>query len=179
MLSRAYLFSEAPIPPISGRKNEQGAMKYLSKTPKSFDYWVSQAKSYISRREYEQAIWALRKAKKMKPLAAEAHFLLGYSYEHRGNEGLPGDRTAWDSLAEAEYKVAISAGDFLPARYNLALLLERLERFDESRKELEHILTVSPNSALGKSALSALERNTNADFLPKVLSREIPKYSQQ
>ncbi len=164
---------ETPIPPLHGRQGEAGMMQFLSKPRFTAEYWLRKGRGYLGRKEYEQAILAFRKAVAEKPLFAEAHFLLAVSYENRGLEGLPGDRTSWDYLAENELRTAISLADFLPARYNLALLLERQGNLAAARPEFEHILTVSPQSKLGKLSKDALERNIQANLLPGALSSSL------
>ena len=172
---KAFLFSEGdPIPRQGGRKKESGVTGYLTRSPREFPYWMTMAKQYLGRKEYEQAIIALRKAVRLRPMAEEARFLLGHSYELRGREGLPGNLTAWDYLAEKEYLMAIGIADYLPARYNLAMLYERLERYEEARVELEHIMTISPGSHLGKLAARALEGNFDIDLIPRTFTTKLP-----
>ncbi|MBF0547459.1 MAG: tetratricopeptide repeat protein [Candidatus Riflebacteria bacterium] len=165
---------EAPIPPLEGRKGEKGMSAFLFKPEIDFSSWMKRGKRYFQQREYEQAIWAFRKAVHERPCAPEAHFLLGCSYSARGEQGLPGDQTAWEELSEKELNAAIKVGDFLPARFNLGILLTKLGRADEARPHFEHILSVSPNSQLGKAAASALDRNISSDLMPNMLSVKIP-----
>ncbi len=165
-----YSRFETPMPPISGRKNEKKAYSRLNSPEFSFGYWLGKGKSYLSRKEYEQAIIAFRKARKLRPASEETRHLLAYSYEKRGLEGLPGDQSDWEALAEREYKASIMLADYLPSRYNLALLQIRNERLSEARKELEHILTVSPTSKFGKLADSLLASVMDQDYLPEHLS---------
>lgn len=165
---------EIPRPPAKGRGAESAGMAYLTKPERSFGYWMARGREYLARTEYEQAILAFRKALKERPVSEEAHFLAGIAYERRGRECLPGDATNWDELAEQEYRAAIAVADYLPARYNLGMLLNRLERADEARKEFEHILTVRPRSQIGGMARLALERNVQSDFLPRLLEHRIP-----
>lgn len=161
---------ETPNVPSNGRRAESAGNAYLTKFPTTFKTWFQKGKNYLGRKEYEQAILAFRKALKEKPLSPETHFLLGVAYEARGKEGLPGDVTSWDTLAESEYQAAICHGDHLPARFNLGMLLQRLERPQEARHEWEHILTVSPKSTLGNRAQTALDRNIDSDLLPQSLT---------
>lgn len=165
---------EMPMPPMKGRGGE-GKHGYLFKPEIPYQVWFARGKSFLRRREYEQAILAFRKALREKPLSAEGHFLLGAAYEARGKEGLPGDVTSWDTLAEYEYRSSVALGDYLPARYNLGLLMTRQSRLDEARKEWEHILTISPKSSLGNLARRAMERNVEADMLPDLLEIKLPK----
>lgn len=167
-------WGEIPIPPFNGRSSEKSCLDYLTKENVTFDMWMNRAKRYVAKREFEQAILAFRKALEERPLSEEAHFLLGVSFEKRGKEGLPGDMTSWDVLAEKEYLSAISLGDHLPARFNLGMLLTRLGRRVEARKEWEHILMVSPKSKLGRVAMEELQNNQHSDFLPSILQQEIP-----
>lgn len=164
---------EVPRAPLKGRR-EGGAMGYLLKPEASYGTWLSKGKSYFAKQDYEQALWAFRKALRERPLAEEAHFLLGCTYVARGAEGLPGDVTAWDDLAEAAFRGAIKLADHLPSRYNLGLLLTRRGRAPEARLEFEHILTVKPSSSLGTLARRALDRNIQADLLPRMLAIELP-----
>ncbi len=165
---------EIPRPPAKGRGAEGSGMQYLTRPDRTFGYWMARGREYLARTEYEQAILAFRKALKERPMSEEAHFLAGCSYERRGRECLPGDATNWDELAEQEYRAAIAVADYLPARYNLGMLLNRLERDNEARKEFEHILTVRPRSQIGRLARAALERNVQSDFLPRLLEHRIP-----
>jgi len=160
---------EIPTPPLKGRTTEGRDLGYLLAPDTGFATWLRRGRNFFARQEFEQAIWAFRKALREKPLAEEAHFLLGCSYVARGAEGLPGDQTAWDDLAESAFHAAIAVGDHLPARFNLGILLTRLGRLDEARREWEHILTVSPRSRLGRLARQALARNMDADLLPRTV----------
>ncbi len=165
---------QVPLPPLAGRSAERRGLPYLTKDPTSYARWLAAGKGYLARREFEQAVWAFRKALEMQPLSSEAHFLLGVSFERRGLEGLPGDLTSWDLLAEEEYRAAIGLDDHLPARYNLGRLLERLGRHAEAGREFEHILTIAPSSAVGRRARTALDRTFAADLLPRTLGDELP-----
>jgi len=168
------IISQISVPPMKGRGEESRAYPYLFKPPVSFSTWLARGKKYMGRKEFEQAIWAFRKACEQKPLSAEVHFLLGVSYVLRGLEGLPGDQTGWDLIAENEFRTAVSLSDHLPARFNLGMLLERVGRPEEARKQWEHILIISPRSKLGNLAKSALKRNVDADLLPDILSINLP-----
>ncbi|MFZ2960468.1 MAG: hypothetical protein WA705_26615 [Candidatus Ozemobacteraceae bacterium] len=165
---------ETPIPPLNGRGGERGAMGYLLTPDRTYAHWLSAGKGYLARHEYEQAVWAFRKALRERPLGQDAHFLLGCSYVARGAEGLPGDVTGWEELAETSFLAAIQLADHLPARYNLGILLTRRDRPTEARVQFEHILNVSPKSRLGGLARRALERNIDADLLPRSLSIDLP-----
>jgi tetratricopeptide (TPR) repeat protein len=172
------ILGETPNPPSSGRIGESSGARYLTPLDIGFTTWMKRGKTYLSRKEFEQAVLAFRKALQTNPLSADAHFLLGYAYERRSKEGLPGDQTAWDILAERSYRSAIAAGDHLPARFNLGMLLSRTDRAPEARREWEHILTISPGTRLGRLAKNALERNQQADFLPSIFEQDINTLSQ-
>lgn len=174
MTDKSAPFLLVPQPPASGRAAERRCQAYLTTPDTTYASWVSKGRRYLGRKEYEQAVWAFRKALRLKPLSSEAHFLLGYSLERRGLEGLPGDVTNWDELAEAEYRAAIALDDHLPARYNLGRLLERLERHGEARREFEHILTVSPRGRLSTRAAAGLDRTIDADLEPERRSSHLP-----
>lgn len=165
---------QVPVPPAAGRGAERRVQAWLSRDPTSFAAWMAAGRGYLARKEFEQAIWAFRKAVEMQPLSSEARFLLGVAFERRGREGLPGDLTAWDRLAETEYRTAAGLDDHLPSRFNLGLLCERQGRYDEARREFEHILTIAPQSVLGRRAKTALERTVAADLLPRLLSQRLP-----
>jgi tetratricopeptide (TPR) repeat protein len=165
---------ELPIPPLGGRTREQSVTRYLSRTGVPFSTWFAKGKNYLARKEFEQAILAFRKAIECKPLSAETHFLLGVAYEARGKEGLPGDQVSWDLLAEREYRYCISLDDYLPARYNLGMLLSRIGRKEDARGELEHILLVSPKSQVGKLAKRALDLEFENGLLPETLGFHQP-----
>ena len=164
---------EIPRPPLKGRR-EGGPMRHLLKPETGYATWLARGKAYVARREFEQAIWAFRKALRERPLAEEAHFLLGCVYVARGAEGLPGDVTAWDDLAESAFRAAIKLADHLPSRYNLGILLTRRGNPSEARLEFEHILNVKPSSSLGRLAREALDRNIQADLLPRMLAVDLP-----
>ncbi len=172
-------FLSAPQPPSAGRAAERRCQAYLTAADTTYASWVSKGRAYLGRKEYEQAIWAFRKALRLKPLSSEAHFLLGYAFERRGLEGLPGDVTNWDELAEAEYRASIALDDHLPARYNLGRMLERLERHDEARREFEHILTVSPRGRLSARAAAGLDRTIDADLEPARRLSNLPAADTQ
>ncbi|MBF0408626.1 MAG: hypothetical protein HQM10_14850 [Candidatus Riflebacteria bacterium] len=163
-----------PLPPLEGRKSERGLSSWLIKPEIGWKTWINRGKMFFRKHEYEQSILAFRKALRMKPSSSESHFFLGTSYQARGEQGLPGDRTSWEQLAEKEFLAAIHLGDFLPARYNVALLLERQGRLPEARIHLEHIVNVSPRSDIGKKALKILNENFDADLYPKMLTKRIP-----
>ena len=179
---------ETPTVPFKGRGSqnahrglpqERGLEKigenYLTPPERTYDYWFKKGRAYLSRKEFEQAIWAFRKALRENPLSQEAHFLLAFTFESRGKDGLPGDQTCWEKLAEKEYRSAIIHGDHLPSRYNLGMLLSNLGRPNEARKEWEHILLVSPGTKLGVLARKALARNTQSYLLPETLSSGLPE----
>lgn len=166
---------EMPIPPISGRGHEKNSYRWLNKPARTYTYWMGKGKRYLAKREFEQAIWAFRKAKEIRPLSDDARFLLALSYEKRGLEGLPGDQTNWDYLAESEYKGAILLSDHLPSRYNLALLYQRKKDYEKAGMELEHILTVSPTGKMGKMAKKLLTRVFAQSYAPKHLSIKYPE----
>lgn len=167
--------STAPVPPIAGRKAESRSLSYLNNSGVSFSTWMSRGKSYIKRKEYEQAILAFRKALRLRPADAECRFLLAWSYEKRGMEGLPGDSTDWDALAEQEYRAAVSLTDHLPARFNLALLYRRNERLDEARMHLEHILLVKPRDLLARKADAELAALFEQSQRPRHIAVELPE----
>ena len=169
---------ETPHAPSKGRSGESRGMRWLAVSTPTFQKWFAAGRKYLERKEWEQAILAFRKALRERPLSEEAHFLAGVSYERRGREGLPGDATNWDELAENEYRAAVALGDYLPACYNLGILLTRLEREDEARKEFEHILLTKPNSALGSRARQALDRNIQKEYLPRLLSQRFPEETE-
>ncbi|HOY65888.1 MAG TPA: tetratricopeptide repeat protein [Candidatus Ozemobacteraceae bacterium] len=174
MTDRSAPFLTLPQPPAAGRAAERRAQAYLTRPDTTYATWMKNGRGYLARKEFEQAIWAFRKALRLKPLSSEAHFLLGYAFERRGLEGLPGDVTAWDVLAEAEYRSAIALDDHLPARHNLGRLLERLERYEEARHEFEHILTIAPRGRLAARASAGLDRTIDADLEPARRSAHLP-----
>jgi len=169
---------EIPVPPRSGRKSERQSYRWVNRPARTYTYWMGKGKRYLAKREYEQAIWAFRKSSKLRPASETARFLLGFTYEKRALQGLPGDLTNWEKLAEDEYKSAIYIADHLPARYNLALLYKRNGRIDSARKELEHILTVSPTGKLGNLAKTMLARVVELDYKPRSISVKYPERSK-
>jgi len=173
-LDEAGRLRQIPIPPSAGRGTERRVTHYLTAEPTSFANWLSKGKRYLTRKEFEQAVWAFRKALEMRPLSSEAHFLLGFSFEKRLLEGLPGDLTSWEMLAEEEYRTAIGLDDHLPARFNLGMLLARSGRQDAARREFEHILTISPRSTVGRRAQVAMNRAFEADLMPRTLEEDLP-----
>ena len=182
--SRAYLASssskpymEGSIAPINGRKSEVNFYSLLNNSGREYESWIKDGRKYLKRKEYEQAIWAFRKAVKLRPAAEEARFLLGWTYETRGLEGLPGDYTNWDKLAENEYVMAIEVADHLPSRYNLAILQRRLERYDEARRNLEHIRLVTNSPTMKKKAAAELQALFHQDVRPRGISNEVRDWS--
>lgn len=181
---RAYLansmkkpYMETSIPPVDGRNSEVNFYSFLNNSGREYESWIKDGRQYLKRKEYEQAIWAFRKAVKLRPAAEEARFLLGWTYETRGLEGLPGDYTNWDKLAENEYTMAIEIADHLPSRYNLAILQRRLERYEEARRNLEHILLVTNSSSLKKKASAELQALFHQDVRPRGISNEVGDWS--
>ncbi|EKD83134.1 MAG: hypothetical protein ACD_39C00867G0002 [uncultured bacterium] len=175
--SEAYMASSeddrimhSPIAPIYGRKSEANFYSMLNNSGREYRGWLKDGRNYLARREYEQAIWAFRKAIKLQPAAEEARFLLAWTYEKRGLEGLPGDSTDWDSLAIREYTAAIELADHLPSRFNLALLHRRHDRFSEARRHLEHIVLLDTRSSLAKRASSELSALFAQDMRPRSIS---------
>ncbi len=182
--SRAYLASsmkkpymEGDIAPIYGRNSEVNFYSLMKNSGREYDSWIKDGKKYLKRKEFEQAIWAFRKAVKLRPAAEEARFLLGWTYETRGLEGLPGDYTNWDKLAENEYSIAIEVADHLPSRFNLAILQRRLERYDEARRNLEHILLVTNSKTMKKRASAELQALFHQDVRPRGISNEVKDWS--
>ncbi|MDN5279033.1 MAG: Anaphase-promoting complex, cyclosome, subunit 3 [Clostridiales bacterium] len=163
----------APVAPMAGRKAEKSLFGMLNNSGTEYGTWVRKGKAYIKRREYEQAILAFRKAIFLRPAEEEARFLLAWCYEKRGLEGLPGDQTNWDRLAEKEYRTAISLADHLPSRFNLALLMRRLQRFTEAREQLEHILLTGGSNSLTKKAQAELTAIFHQDMRPRHISVDI------
>ncbi len=175
--SKAYMASReddrlmhSPIAPMSGRKAEANFYSMLNNSGREYRSWIRDGRSYLARREFEQAIWAFRKAVKLQPAADEARFLLAWTYEKRGLEGLPGDNTDWDALAINEYTAAIELADHLPARFNLALLHRRNDRFSEARRHLEHIVLIDKSSALARRAKNELSAIFAQDMRPRSIS---------
>jgi tetratricopeptide (TPR) repeat protein len=182
--SRAYLansmkkpYMEGSIAPIYGRNSEVNFYSLLNNSGREYESWIKDGKKYLKRKEFEQAIWAFRKAVKLRPAAEEARFLLGWTYETRGLEGLPGDFTNWDKLAEDEYLIAIEVADHLPSRFNLAILQRRLERYEEARRNLEHILLVTNSKTMKKKASAELQALFHQDVRPKGISNEVKDWS--
>lgn len=183
--SRAYLASnmekpymEGEIAPITGRNTEVNFYSLINNSGREYESWIKDGRRYLKRKEYEQAIWAFRKAIKLRPAAEEARFLLAWTYETRGLEGLPGDMTNWDRLAENEYLMAIEVADHLPSRFNLAILQRRLERFDEARRNLEHILLVTNSASMRKKASTELQALFHQDVRPRGISNEVKDWSK-
>lgn len=184
--SRAYLASsmdkpymEGSMAPITGRNSEVNFYSFLNNSGREYQSWIKDGRKYLKRKEYEQAIWSFRKAIKLRPAAEEARFLLAFTYEARGLEGLPGDTINWDRLAENEYLMAIKIADHLPSRYNLAILQRRLERFEAARQNLEHILLVTDSKSLKQKASAELQALFHQDVRPKGISNEISDWSKQ
>lgn len=167
---------QAPVAPLYGRKNENKAQNFLNNSGVEFSTWLKRGKKYIQRKEYEQAILAFRKAVYLRPADEEARFLLAWCYEKRGLEGLPGDMTDWEVLAEQEYLAAIALADYLPARYNLALLYRRQERLDEARKHLEHILLINKPGLLTRKAKNELSALFHQSMRPRHIAQDISEY---
>lgn len=160
------------IAPMQGRKGEVDFYNLLTNAERTYKSWIRDGNAYLRRTEYEQAIWAYRKAVRLRPAAEEARFLLAVAYEKRLMEGLPGDITNWELLAEKEYKAAIEVADHLPSRFNLAMLQRRQKRYEEARKNLEHILLVKTGNKdkLAIRAEKLLEELFDQDVRPDALS---------
>ncbi|MBU1106349.1 MAG: hypothetical protein KKB51_06750 [Candidatus Riflebacteria bacterium] len=169
----------SPIAPISGRRAEANFYSMLNNSGREYRGWIKDGRNYLARREYEQAIWAFRKAVKLQPATEEARFLLAMTYEKRGLEGLPGDTTDWDTLAAKEYTAAIELADHLPSRFNLALLHRRHERLSEARHHLEHIVLVDNRTSLAKRASTELSAIFAQDMRPRSLSTIIRDSSHE
>lgn len=175
-LSKAYMQSmqtNTPVPPRSGRGNESSFYSMLSGIDTSYEQWIRDGRVYVNRKEYEQAIYAFRKAVKLHPSSEEARFLLGRAYELRYSDALPGDRTNWQALAIKEYEAAIDLGDHLPARYNLAVIYKNSNSFKKARKQLEYILLVSSCEGLKRLASRQLKDLFNMELRPEHLSVSI------
>lgn len=162
-----------PMAPINGRKREVNFYSLLNNSGREYESWLKDGKKYLARKEYEQAIWAFRKAVKLEGANEEARFFLGYTYDKRAQEGLVGDLTNWNELAIREYLAAIELADHLPARYNLAIIYRRLGRFAEARRHLEHILIIQPKGALAKKADKELKALFAQDVRPSHISLRI------
>lgn len=178
--SRAFLASgrnrpvmHGAIAPIEGRKAEPNFYSLLNNSGREYKSWVRDGRNYLKRREYEQAIWAFRKAVDLRPAEEEVRFLLAATYEKRGLEGLPGDATDWDKLAAREYLAAIELADHLPSRFNLALLHRRHGDFVEARRHLEHILLLNNSGTLARLASSELNALFDQDVRPRSISTEV------
>jgi tetratricopeptide (TPR) repeat protein len=167
---------QAPVAPVEGRKTEYKAQNLLNNSGVEYSTWLKRGKKYRQRKEYEQAILAFRKAVYLRPADEEARFLLAWCYEKRGLEGLPGDMTNWEALAEQEYLAAIALADHLPARYNLAILYRRQERLDEARKHLEHILLINKPGSLTRKAENELSALFHQSMRPRHIAVDIPEF---
>ena len=73
--------------------------------------------------------------------------------------------------------MAIELADHLPSRYNLAILQRRLERYDEARRNLEHILLVTDSKTLKKKASDELQALFHQDVRPRGISNEVKDWS--
>ena len=163
-----------PPPGMNGRAAEAVGRQYLLGDGPSAHSWLSAARNYLGRGEVEQAIWACRKLIKLQPLSAEAHFLLGVAYTRRLDQGLPGDGTDWMALAIKETETAAQLDDYLPAWYNLGQLHLRNGNADAARLAWEHILLISPRSALGQRTAQSLARLNDRHTLPDALAERWP-----
>ena len=163
--------------PVVNRKAEANFYSLLNNSGREHRTWIKDGRSYLNRKEYEQAIWAFRKSLELRPADEEAHFLLGFTYEKRGLEGLPGDKTNWDHLAAREYMTAIELADHLPARFNLALLHRRLGNFEEARRHLEHILIVKDSGNLARKAAAELNALFHQDVRPRNISKRVQDHT--
>lgn len=166
---------QAPVAPMEGRKTERSVRNLLNDSGVAYTTWMQRGKKYIQRKEYEQAILAFRKAVYLRPAEQEARFLLAWCYEKRGREGLPGDMTNWETLAEQEYLAAIALADHLPARYNLAILYRQQERFDEARKHLEHILLINKPDPLTRKAEKEISALFHQSMRPRHIAVDLPE----
>ena len=167
------------IAPLEGRKEERNFYTLLTNAERTYRSWINDGNAYLKRTEYEQAIWAYRKAVRLRPASEEARFLLAVAYEKRLMEGLPGDMTNWELLAENEYKAAIEVADHLPSRFNLAMLQRRQKRYSEARKNLEHILLVNNSKdVLYKRAEKLLEELFDQDVRPDALSTIVSEQTE-
>ncbi len=165
--------------PVTGRKAEVNFYSLLNNSGREFQSWFRDGRNYLNRREYEQAIWAFRKAIELRPASEDARFMLGCTYEKRGLEGLPGDMTDWDQLAAREYVAAIELSDHLPSRFNLALLHRRHGRFEEARRHLEHILLIKDSGAIGRKASNELSALFHQDVRPRSISSKVRDIASQ
>lgn len=177
-LSKAYMYdgsgkTNAPVAPMQGRKAEHSFYSMLSRSGPTYEKWVKDGRTYLVRKEFEQAIWAFRKARELRPAAEEARFLLAWTYEKRGLEGLPGDQTSWDELAETEYMAAIELADHLPARYNLAMLYRRNSELANARKQLEYILLTDSGTTIARMASNELSALFEQDVRPSHISTNL------
>lgn len=185
--AKAYMAAKSRIPeismgiaPIEQRGDEQNFYTLLSNSGRKYESWIRDGNQYLKRSEYEQAIWAYRKAVKLRPASQEARFLLAVAYEKRFLEGLPGDYTDWENLAASEYEAAIEVADHLPARFNLAILKRRQGKFEEARINLEHILLVGkPGDRLVKNASDLLKEIFEQDVRPNSLSMKVSANSEE
>lgn len=166
----------APVSPMTGRKAEKNMARLLNGSGVEYSTWMKKGKTYIKRKEYEQAILAFRKAISLRPAEEDSRFLVAWCYEKRGLEGLPGDHTDWETLAEKEYRSAIALADHLPSRYNLAILLRRNKRFEEARKQLEHILLIGNKSIVTRKAEAELTALFHQDMRPKHISVDVMEH---
>jgi Flp pilus assembly protein TadD len=167
------MLQNSPVPPMNGRKSEANFYSMLNNSGREYNSWLRDGKNYLNRREYEQAIWAFRKAAALRPASEEIHFLLAWTYEKRGAEGLPGDMTDWENLAIREYTAAVEIADHLPSRFNLAILHRKNNRFSEARRHLEHIVLVDSQNHLGRKAAAELAAVFEQDMRPHSISSTI------
>jgi tetratricopeptide (TPR) repeat protein len=94
--------------------------------------------------KHEEAVSHLTSARSVCPDHADLHYCLGRAYVKKSQP----------VEAEKALKAAVSINrNFVSARLELALLLQRLSRFDEAREHFLHVLGLEPDNPLARSYL--------------------------
>lgn len=105
------------------------------------------AKKFIETEKYDDALKEINAVLDISPNDALALFNKGVLYErlNQSNE-------AEEILREA----IVIDPDYIPAHLQLALILEKLRKFDDAKKEFEEIIRLKPDSKESRMAMSRL-----------------------
>lgn len=144
----------------------------LSAAPEDGRAWLLAARAYAMVGDTAQTHKALTKSLEIDPANLEAFAMLGDLYAMQGK--LEDSLQQFQTWAKREPKS-------VAANTMVALVQERLNRFDDAKKSYEHILEIDPHAAVAANNLAWLhaERGGNLDLasdLAQVAKSQAPDH---
>jgi Tfp pilus assembly protein PilF len=132
----------------SGLRPEQAIVNSAQRDQRELaTFHLDRGRRLFEREADSEAMTELRRVVYLSPYEAEAHLLIGRIYLRAGRP-----EEAVDAL-----KISIWSADSVPARIALASAYLKLQNGSAARSELEHALSLDPNSADAKRMLNEIK----------------------